>query len=765
MRTSIIAFFFGILLLQQLQELPGVSVWVALVPAVFMLCRGGRLRPVGWFVIGLLWALFRADSYLSTVLEPPLEGEALVAVGYVEQLPLSTAFGVTFRLRLRSLHHDGVAVSHPKAIQLNWYGPERLLSSGAQCEFTVRMNRPHGRRNPGGGDYERWLLSQGIGATGYVIHHPRNRCDPSVLKGAIDRTRQRIGGRIRRLVADPGQYGPLVALAVADRSDIDERQWAVLRNTGTAHLLAISGLHIALIAGFGYGAARWAWSLLVPLARRWPAQRAAAVPAIVAALVYAGLAGFSLPTQRALTMVTVAMGYQLIGYRAVSADSYFVALAAVLLYDPFAVLSIGFWLSFGAVGILVFYVAGRGQKQSLLSRVAGVHLLLAVGLSPLLGGIFQAIPLVSPLANMIAVPWVTLVVVPLVLAGIVFAELAIPVDELIWRAAGHAWCLLWDYLSWLAAHAYVVILPVLPGLVATVLAGCGIALILLPRGLPGRWLAPLLLLALVLPNERPPDPGAYRLTVLDVGQGLAVVVQTAGHALLYDTGPSYAGGSDAGRSVVLPFLRARGISRLDTLVLSHADNDHAGGAAAVIEGIPVDRTMTNPSHALFDSASCRQGGAWQWDGVRFEVLHPGPSSTGSGNELSCVIKVTGAGGSALLAGDIERLTELSLVAQYGRRLRSDVIVVPHHGSETSSAPEFVRAVRPRYALFSVGYRNRFGFPAATVTRRYSDQGARVLATDASGAIDIRFANGVGAPSLFRPDNARYWDLAGVVPDP
>jgi competence protein ComEC len=561
------------------------------------------------------------------------------------------------------------------------------------------------------------------------------------------------------VLAAHAQAGVLSALAIGDQQAIGAQQWTVFTRTGVNHLMSISGLHITMIAALAFALVARMWPLTGALALRIPAQRAAALAGLGAGLGYALLAGFGVPAQRTVIMLAVVALALAAGRPSRGADVLAVALVAVLLLDPWAILAPGFWLSFGAVALILYVSAGRMERSGVIRNWVRVQWALTVGLVPPLLGLFQQVSLVSPLANAVAVPLVSLAVVPLTLIGTV-----LPLDVALTMAA------------WLmdGCHAFLAAISELPAAVwqqqappawAVVAASLGVLWLLAPRGFPARWVGAFALLPLVLLPAARPAPGEYWVDVLDVGQGLAVVIRTHQHALLFDAGPAFSRDVDSGSRIVVPHLRAAGVRQLDGLVVSHDDTDHTGGMQAVLAALPVGwvRSPLAADDARLSGAQravrCERGTAWEWDSVRFALLHPSPESYNRAdikdNDRSCVLRVDAPAGSLLVAADIERDAEASLLEQGASALRADVLIVPHHGSRTSSTDAFLRAVAPSLAVFTVGYRNRFGHPAEDVLERYVQQGSRILRSDAHGAVLLRFETGV-AVQAWRQVRPRYW---------
>ncbi len=764
-----VCFASGVALLQFQPVLPPSAMVGALAAPLLLVlvCRKPPCAGAAALAAGFLYALLRA--YLAGAASPwpaQIDGQDLLVEGVVASLPDVTQQRTRLDLRIERIGEPFADVDLTGRVRLSWYRAPRSPRAGERWQLRVRLKRPHGLMSPGGLDYEGWLFRQGIGATGYVRNCDCNRrlADARSLF-APDVWRQRVrDGLARRLPAGPA-LGLISALSIGDRSRIPRPLWRVLQRTGTSHLVAISGLHVGLVAGLALFLVRALWCRLGSLALRLPAPAAGALAAIAWALVYAALAGFSVPTQRALVMVTVGLGALLLRRRTQPFRALSTALLAVVLLDPFCVLAAGFWLSFGAVGLLVYTLAYRTIPSPAWLRWSRVQLYIAVGLAPLVIGWFQQASLVSPLVNLVAVPWLTLVLVPLSLvcallllagAGALAAPL-LAVAQILAQATA-------DALAWVSAVPLAAVqvggAPVWVLLAAT----CGALVLLVPAGLPSRWLGVVFFLPLAGFRPAQLPAGAYELTLLDVGQGLATVVRTRSHTLVYDTGPAYSASFDAGSAVLVPYLRRLGVGHVDVLVLSHAANDHAGGALSLRQAFPVYRLLSGEPAAITWAAAepCLSGQRWRWDGVAFEMLSPPPDSGWRDNNASCVLRVANPGAVALLTGDIEKEAERSLIDRVGAKLNVDLVQVPHHGSHTSSTAAFVERTSPAYALVSSGYHNRFGFPRPEVTERWRASGARVLDTVDSGAIRFLVPAGAGAliPDRYRISARRYWHQGG-----
>lgn len=778
MRLAILSFAAGIGWLQLRPDLPDATVLAALgVAGASLLALSFRLRvsgPVGAFLLGVAWAGALAHHRLADFLPPGSEGRDMEVVGVVAGLPQHFENGLRFDF---DVERSGLPA--PRRVSLAWYRGFRPqedgevhaappLRAGERWRFTVRLKRPHGNLNPHGFDYEAMLFERGIRATGYVRpKHEFARLDAFVMRPgyAVERVRERLRERFQRVLPDRPYAGILVALAVGDQRAIDASLWQTFARTGVTHLMSISGLHVTMIAALAAWIVSWGWRRRVlfdgRLPRLLPAQKAAAAAGFLAAFAYCLLAGFAVPAQRTLVMLGVVALALATGRATAPSRVLALALLAVLLPDPWAVLSPGFWLSFGAVGLLFFIGAGRLGELRPLAAWGRAQWAVTVGMVPALLALFQQFSLVSPVANAVAIPVVSFVVTPLALAG------SLPLlDPLLWLAHQAMAALMW-LLEGLAASDWAVWQQHAPPAWTVALALGGAAWLLLPRGFPARWIGLAAFLPMLFAAPARPLAGEATATVLDVGQGLAVHVQTAGHDLLYDAGPAFSPDANSGNRIIVPYLRAVGVRRLDGLVVTHADKDHAGGAASVLEAVPTGWLMSSlpGDHPLPAAAPshrrCADGDAWEWDGVRFELLHPTAlqfdNPIRKTNDMSCVLKVTARRAALLLTSDIEAASEAALIARRGEALRADVLVAPHHGSRTSSTPEFVAAVGAREVVFPVGYRNRFGHPKEDVVARYG--GARRWRTDLDGALTVRLAEEGVAVAPSRADRRRYWHLA------
>jgi competence protein ComEC len=818
----------GVWWLQQQATLPEPLVgWLtaALAPA-WLLPRAGWQRFLRWPLmavfacsLGIFHAAYFAAQRLDDALPANWQGRDIELVGVVSELPRQHERGLRFTFDVENVLTPQADV--PAHIQLATYESDKdeplILHAGERWQLTVRLKKPHGSANPYGFDYEGWLLERKLRATGYVYRKGVNqRLDERAAGWGYQVERWREGVRQRftqalgtweetpanstlsptlsveatshstRLTQDISQVagylqgrgsnpvapyaGVLTALAIGDQDSIPAAQWQVFTRTGVNHLMSISGLHITMLGGLAFTVAYWLWRRSHRLTLRFPARKAAALAGLLVALVYALLSGFAVPAQRTVYMLATVAATLLWSRNVAPAQLLAAALLAVLLADPWAVLAPGFWLSFGAVGLILYVTANRitprENQQSRRTRLlralreyGRVQWAMLIGLIPALLALFQQVSLVSPLANAFAIPLVSFIVVPFTLLGVM-----LPLDWPLWLAH---WVMsgIGTALVWLAALPAAVWTQHAPPAWTVTLGFVGVMWTLLPRGFPSRWLGLLMLLPLFLVRPEPPPPGTMKVIVFDVGQGTAVGVQTHDHALLYDSGPDYSGEADSGNRILVPTLRALGISQLDRLVLSHDDIDHTGGAASVMQAMPVAEVASSlpENHPLLKSIRhirCADGQHWVWDGIEFGFLHPAadapPGRKAHDNDQSCVLRIGAGTHSVLLTGDIEKSSEERLLQTHANDLAATLLVAPHHGSKSSSHEAFVAATQPDYTVFTVGYRNRFGHPKDEVVERYRMMGSTLLRSDEDGAVLAKMDTRQFTVERWRHTHRRYW---------
>lgn len=775
MRSRMMAAVSGIVIVLLFPSLPPSQIFFLAPLCLVSALYGPRwLQWAALFTLGMLWACYFGANVLKGVLPHELEGQELLVSGTIVQLPetamqhdlVQQRFILAVDGAVCTLGSDSACYHHLSFIKLNWLKPE-ALRSGDYWQLKVRLKRPRGYGNPGSFDYQRWLLQQGIGATGYVregrISSAAGQEQSRPLRAAIDYQRWRFAAHLDHHVGDLKQLGIIKALLIADRRGISREQWDLFIDTGVIHLVVISGLHIGLVATASFYLLRFVVALCLPMLA---AERVAAVLALLAAFTYSLAAGFSLPTQRALIMLTVWLGAVCFARNIRPVSGLLCALLICLVIDPLSPLSQSFWLSFLAVAAIFIGLTGRRSKSRKSRLTMAPQWAVFVGLLPVIAMVQGVINLLSLPANMVLVPLFSLLVVPLSF----IAALCVLINA----SASQP---LWLMLDWLLVQAYRYLLqlagilesfpvPMItpPPLSLLLLAAIAVGVILLPRGTPSKYLAWLLLAPMCIYRPEPPDYAALRVSALDVGQGLSIVVQTNQHVLVYDLGPMPGDTFDTASVVVRPYLLARGIRRVDRLVISHADNDHAGGWQSFRQSMPVAQIIVGEALPGLSMSNSRQAGYcadipnWQWDGVDFEFIAIARSEPElAGNNRSCVLRISVGDTAFLLTGDIEQHVELQLIRQHPDKLPAAILFAPHHGSHSSSSWPFIKAVRPQHVIFSSGYRNQFGHPATAVVARYRALGSKLHYNNRAGAVVFE-ASSTQLPSWshFNAGQSYYW---------
>lgn len=809
MRIIALGWLAGLCLLQQQASLPTHTGYAVLFSFLLLFCLTLRFTQrsrdglcfVLAFTAAFTWAACRAEWRLQDALSPALEGQDLIVKGIVAGLPNPASYGVRFQFQVEhATLLNGESVTIPEYILLNLYqtrhGALTLIHAGERWQFKVRLKRPHGNANPYGFDAEAWWLSTNIRATGTVQATSQRKLDDVVMQPSawIARLRGLLRERIQNQLVNKDYAGVIVALVMGDQRAIEQSDWEIFNRTGIGHLVSISGLHITMVAALFAACMQWLWRhsffTRASLPLLIPAQKIAAAAGLCAALMYVALAGFGVPAMRTLMMITVVCVALWSGRMIAVSQCLAYALIVVTLIDPWAVLWPGFWLSFVAIACILYATIGRVDQatdnmhsHSVLSQptlrkeeskthwiasccnalrpAVQTQIAVTLGLLPLTMLLFAQVSLISPIANAIAIPAVSLVVTPLSLVGCV---LPLPLSGWCLNLAHQLMTWLVMVLTYFSEMEFAIWRGAQPDALSVVLAVVGTMWLLAPRGWPYRWLGLLTWLPIFIHFPSSPSRGIW-MTAFDIGQGNAVLIETATHRLLYDTGPQLGMHTDSGQRVLLPYFRMRGIASLDGLVISHSDMDHAGGALSLLKELRfgwVSSSLPSENPILQHVSqhhACAQGQSWDWDGVHFEMLQPRADSYAQSslkpNARSCTLRISWADKAVLLTGDIEAAQEYALLERVPDRLPAQVLLAPHHGSGTSSTPAFLQAVAPEIAIFQVGYRNRYHHPKPEVFERYRQLGIQRYRTDESGSIRVEIDTAIKVSS-YRSEHARYW---------
>lgn len=712
------------------------SIAVLMVMSVVLLYGNGQYRScVGWVLVGVLYSVVHSGLVIRQWLPDNLDGQEIKISGYVSDFPRSTERGWQF---------DFYSEAMRGKIRLGSYDESFKPVFDQKYELLVKLKRPRGLLNFDQYDYQAWLLQSGYIATGYV---------KSVVSfypgspGFFLQLRSDIAEKIRN--ADISEYSKstLLGLLIGSYADINVLQWHVLRDTGTIHLLSVSGLHIAMVAALVYFCiVRVSCVLVFPL--RWlPSEYWGAIAGLSFAIFYAVLSGLSVATQRSLIMVGVSVFQRLLYGRFFFGSSLIISLFIVLLVNPLSVMSAGFWFSFLATAVLLVSNYGWMRSSSLvenfLIQPVRIQLLVFVIISPVLLYVYGKVPFLSLPMNFIAVPWVSFVSLPSAFVAVLLMPVCESLGNVLLKFSAWTLDIYWtvmdvsvkagNHLQWEMGGV---------GFGSLILMLTGLSLCCLcPRGFKLKVCALLLCLPLLFPRQARLSNNEVELTVLDVGQGLAIIVRTAGHVLVYDVGDHSSDRFDAGRDIVAPALRNLRADKIDMLMISHADSDHAGGIKGLLSEFRAMQLWSGTPEQLSGPESflpCRSGMQWRWDGVVFKVLAPDISEQATDNNRGCVLLIDTGKNRLLLTGDIEAEAEQQILTR-GMDVQADVLVSPHHGSKTSSSPAFLDAVNPRTIIVSAGFRNRFRHPADLVMKRYEQRRASVLNTAELGAVRMLFS--------------------------
>lgn len=767
MNFWIITFSLGISLLGFCSVIPSLY-WLLLLPLVFVVkffllnnTKSYLFIHLLVFVTGFCWAIIYANWITRWSLAPELEGKKLLITGYIASIPEFKTHHISFKFKTETVGNIRTAAK----LKLSWYGkyPEKL-HAGDKWQLLVRLKRPHGTLNPGGFDLEKNLFAQHVRGTGYVITGESNNSNKALnshwYRYPLTRLRQYLITKMQQVLKQDELASIIVALVAGAASEITQKQWTVMRNTGTSYLVAISGLHVGLVASIVLVLVQFLWRQSKRLPLILPAREAGIIAGLAVGFIYGAISGFSIPTQRALVMLVMFSLAALLRRNTQLWNAWLWSLFIVLLIDPLAELTIGFWLSFTAVAAILYASGWRiRQPMTHFGKFWRMQLIVTIGLLPLTLFFFQQFSLTTLIANFIAMPGVCLVVVPISLLGGLCLLFFNWLGEWILIFSAKLLHLIWWWLSLISSFSGGSWYHPIYNWWILITASIGVLLLFAPRGFPAKYLGIIWILPLFFYTPGKPNKNEVWFTLLDVGQGLAAVVQTANHVLLYDTGPKFLE-HDVGVSIIIPYLRFQGIKAIDAMIVSHGDSDHIGGADSILKAIPVNSILSSVPEKFSPGVAdfCVAGQKWHWDGVNFEILSPPSNKQFTGNEASCVIKITQGTKSILLVGDIEHEAEDLLVKQYNSNLQSSILIAPHHGSATSSSQSLIDFVRPKYVLFSIGYKNRFRFPHRAVVARYIHAGAELLNTAQSGAITFKFSDksDILLPITYREKARRFW---------
>ena len=724
------------------------------------------LSGVFTLVMGYFWGEIHLYFRLKDALPASIEGKVIAVEGRIVSLPNELKEYQQFQFEIEksnTQHWQG-------KVMLSWYtyrafgrsmhhpyrsiNTRHKLQPGEKWHFMVKLKRSRGYSNPGGFNYEAWLFDQKIEAKGYIIDNrytdtQNYRMEKAEWHEWVNQIRQSMAKMWEPFQKEWSLLSVLLALTIGVFQGISSQQWQVFTNTGTIHLISISGLHISFLSGIALNCISFLWRRIPFLCERWPAQRAGAVGAFFVGLAYSFLAGFSVPTQRSLIMISVFIGGILFQKQTKAWQCFGLSLLLVILWDPLAPLGVSFWLSYSAVAVIL-YVAMDSPSMNHLSGLkkwlkstwesAKLQTGIFLGLIPFSLFWFSQVSVSSLWANFIAIPVTELFVLPMALVAMMMGAIYFPWAVFFMHMSHIVFFQLFRYLDWISAYHPVIWVWSINKIGLLLLGVLGIALLIAPKGIPVRWLGGIFWIPLLFPLMRTADLkyGEAYFSLLDVGQGLASVIQTQHHVLIFDTGPKLSENFDTGKAVVLPYLKNQHIQKVDAIVISHADMDHRGGLESILAGIHVNKVFVNDKRILKTARLCDPKVSWRWDGVIFQFLTEGLKDFSTTNDTSCVLKIYNAHQSILLPGDLEKRGEKRLIKQYGAKLKTDLLVAGHHGSKTSSSVEWVKITQPYYVLWATGYLNRYHFPNPDVVRRYTH--AKALSTVECGMIYWKLSN-------------------------
>lgn len=755
MPQTIILFFLGMLIGKEFPNLPNpvYSAFGLVLSIVILFLPIKWLRSCAISLAGCSWFLLYAGLTL-TILPAQLENKPLVVKGFIKTMPCIKNKITTFVFETTQIEEKSCRFN----LQLYWRDIQKCRV-GEKWQLLINIKRPHSLMNLGSFDLEKSYFQKKIQASGTIINAVCNKkLESATARYPIEQLRAKILENVSKLKSETF-FGIILALTIGVTDYITSEQWQVFRATGTNHLVAISGLHIGLLASLFATITGWLWGRVPHAPLYLPTRKLQLMVGAMMATGYGVLSGFAPSTQRALIMLYVFLAGLFLNRKVSTFQSLLLSLGIIILFDPLAILSLGFWLSFLAVGCLIFGLNYRIGEINWWWRWGQPQWVVAIGMMPALIGFFGQISLLSFVANIIAIPIFSFIIIPLSLVGVSILLISLPVGSAILKIALWILNLLWQFLDKLSSLTCFIIKYSFATTLHHWLAKLAGVITLLPQGLLSKMMTFCWWLVCYSWSAAPLAPGQLQLVVFDVGQGLATLIRTEKHTLVFDTGVKTSDDFDIGKTVILPYLLAKGIKKIDVMVISHGDNDHIGGAKSILEELPVAKVMTSvPKRFKPEAAFCNEGLQWRWDGVAFKFLSPPTGLSLKGNNMSCVLKVTAKSTGILLTGDIEQKAEHLLIKVHAKELKSDILVVPHHGSKTSSGNDFLNAVMPSYAIFSYGYLNRYHHPDSLVIKRYLARKITVFDTVHSGAITMTFApdSAIVAIQEFRKKYHKFW---------
>ncbi len=702
-----------------------------------------------FFIAGFSWMGLFSTQLLNNGIDEKHFNAPIMVTGTIADLPQEKPEKTQFTLN--------VSKPYQGKIKLTWYGqPPSQLKSGDQWQLFIKIKHNNGYQNEGGFDYEQWLFYQQFDATGYVKRSNNNQLLVSDKASSINTMRQYIRQHLSEHLSKLEFSGVINALIIGDRSRISSDQWEMFKQTNTTHLSVISGLHIGLISGFVFLLVSFLWRHCYRCTLTIPASVIGAYFGLASALVYALIAGFSIPTQRAFIMAGVVFLSVIFRRSHNIWQLYGLALLLVLISNPLSVFSIGFWLSFYVVGVIVYGVK-QHQDKHWIFRLLYIQLLISIATLPLIAWFFSSGSTLSPIANLVAIPVFSFVTTPFSLLGAIFSFVQLEtLSQLIFSIANQSLIYLSILLKNLQLFEFNLWHYTPASSFSLLWLIFAILIALLPKPLKLRKLSYLILLLIWLQPSKSLDTGEVMVTTLDVGQGLSQVVRTKNHVLIFDTGAHYRSGFNMGEAVILPYLRTKRINNIDSIIISHGDNDHIGGLDSLLGKLSIDQILSSVTDQITHAnvRDCNSAASWQWDGVNFKMLNVAHNFTG--NNASCVLKISNAHFGVLLTGDIEKTAEHHLINVWGDQLQSDVLISPHHGSKTSSSELFLSTVKPAKVIISSGYKNRFNHPAAKIMERYQQHNIKPINTACAGQIDLKLSNQLSVKRYRKAHQRYYW---------